>query len=134
MAEQKQIEIHNENDIVNARQIGRDIARRNRFSPVDCVQIATAVSELARNIFLYAKTGIVLIRIISSGGKTGIEITSRDNGIGIKNTELVMRDGYSTSNGLGLGLPGVKRIMDDFEIKSELGRGTVVKILKWIKR
>ena len=96
--------------------------------------IATAISELARNIVLYAKRGEVIMRRIDNPYAThtiGMLIIARDNGPGIRNIHDVLRDGYSTSGGLGLGLPGIRRLMDDFTIESELGQGTTVTIRKW---
>jgi serine/threonine-protein kinase RsbT len=134
MSEAK-LEIHNENDIVTARKRGRDIAGEIGFKAVDCAKIATAISELARNIFLYTRGGVILIRVVSDNGtKSGIEIIASDTGPGIEDIDLVMRDGYTTSNGLGLGLPGTKRLMDEFELKSEPGTGTTVRVGKWLAR
>jgi serine/threonine-protein kinase RsbT len=134
MSEAK-LEIQNENDIVTARKKGRDIAGEIGFRAVDRAKIATAISELARNIFLYAQGGFILIRVVSDNGtKSGIEIIARDTGPGIQDIDLVMRDGYTTSNGLGLGLPGTKRLMDEFELKSEPGTGTTVRVGKWLVR
>lgn len=129
--EQVVVPIHSEYDIVTARHKVREICSKLDLSSVDQTLIATAVSELARNIVEYAQSGEIIIQLMNSNGRKGIVITARDNGPGIPNIELAMKDGYSTSKGLGLGLPGSKRIMDEFEITSHVGRGTTVIIKKW---
>jgi serine/threonine-protein kinase RsbT len=134
-SDDKQIEILNEEDIVSARQLGRDIAKKYGFKLVESTQIAAAISELARNIIIYAQKGIIAIKMVLQGNDIqGIEIVAQDSGPGIENIELVMRDGYSTSRGLGLGLPGTKRLMDEFVLQSEPGRGTTVIVKKWLNK
>ncbi len=118
-------------DIVTARSSARDIAKSLGFGAVDQARIATAVSELARNIFLYASTGIITSRPVEKNGRKGIEIVCEDQGPGIESIEQVMQDGYTTSRGMGMGLPGAKRLMDDFEIDSNLGVGTKITCRKW---
>jgi serine/threonine-protein kinase RsbT len=103
------------------------------FSATDATLIATAISELARNIVIYAGQGEVELQSVETSQKKGIMISARDSGPGIRSIEDVLRDGYSTSGGLGLGLPGVKRLMDEFAIESELRQGTAVTIKKWLK-
>jgi serine/threonine-protein kinase RsbT len=98
---------------------------------VDQARIATAVSELARNIFLYADSGQVTARAVERNGRKGIEIEFQDQGQGIANIDQVMQDGYSTSRGMGMGLPGARRLMDEFDIQSTLGVGTTVVCRKW---
>lgn len=102
------------------------------FRKTQRFKTATATSELARNILRYATEGIITISKLSENGKTGIEIVAEDKGPGIEDVELAMQDGYSTSGSLGLGLPGSKRMMDEFEIKTILGEGTKVTIRKWL--
>jgi serine/threonine-protein kinase RsbT len=128
-----QVGIRSDVDIVLARQKGRAMAADIGFSATDSTLIATAISELARNIVTYAQHGEVLMRSVESTHTKGILIIARDGGPGIRNIHDVLRDGYSTSGGLGLGLPGVKRLMDEFVIESELGRGTTVTVKKWLK-
>jgi serine/threonine-protein kinase RsbT len=118
-------------DIVTARQEGRQLAALLGFSSGDATIVATAISELARNIVLYAKRGEIVLTLAERGGELGLAITARDEGAGIPDVERVLRRGYSTSGGLGLGLPGVRRMMDEFEIVSEAGKGTVVTAKKW---
>lgn len=120
-------------DVVIARQRGREIASLLGFSASDLALIATAISELARNIVLYAGTGEIEIGHVEQMERRGIEIVARDQGPGIRNIPQAMRDGFSTSGGLGLGLPGVKRLMDEFEIQSRPGRGTTVTVRRWTR-
>lgn len=123
--------IRSDVDVLKARQYGKELASSLRFSSSERTVIATAISEIARNTVLYAKSGRLLIRLIAQGRRRGILIVARDEGPGIADLSLVMQDGYSTSRGLGIGLPGARRLMDEFEIESELGKGTVVTMKKW---
>jgi serine/threonine-protein kinase RsbT len=118
-------------DIVLCRQKGRELAVQLGFPYSDGALIATAISELARNIVSYARGGRIEISPVEMGGRTGIEVIAQDEGPGIRNIDLAMRDGYSTSGGLGLGLPGVRRLMDTFEIVSKDGTGTTITTIKW---
>jgi serine/threonine-protein kinase RsbT len=119
-------------DIVIARQKGRALAEALGFSITDVVMVATSISELARNIVLYAKRGEVILGVtIDKLGKRGIVVVARDDGPGIRDVKQAMQSGYSTSGSLGLGLPGVRRLMDDFQIVSEAGKGTIVTARKW---
>ena len=127
------VNIQKEWDIVGARQIGRDFARKIGFGTVDQARIATAISELARNIYLYAGTGKICFETIEEIDHKGIAIIAMDNGPGIREISKVMEDGYTTSGGLGAGLPGVKRLMDEFDIISEVGKGTEIKAIKWVR-
>jgi len=131
MAQGKAAVIRSDLDIVIARTLARDTAKTLGFGAIDQARIATAVSELARNIFLYAGTGTVTVREIERTGRKGLEVICEDQGPGIANIELVMRDGYSTSRGMGMGLPGAKRLMDEFEIRSSEGVGTTIICRKW---
>jgi serine/threonine-protein kinase RsbT len=131
MVQGKSAVIRSDLDIVIARTMARDTAKALGFGAIDQARIATAVSELARNIFLYAGTGQVIVREIEKNGRKGIEIVCEDQGPGIANIDLVMQDGYSTSRGMGMGLPGAKRLMDEFSIKSQEGVGTTVTCRKW---
>ena len=125
--------IRSDADIVAARQQGRSLAAAIGFTATDATLIATAISELARNIITYAGQGEVAMRGVENPQRKGIVISARDSGPGIRSIDDVLRDGYSTSGGLGLGLPGVKRLMDAFAIESELRRGTTVTVKKWLK-
>jgi serine/threonine-protein kinase RsbT len=118
-------------DVLVARQKARGLAAPLRFSSGELTLIMTAISEIARNIVLYAKRGEIAMQLVEQGRRRGISIVARDQGPGIANIDQVMADGYSTSGGLGLGLPGSKRLMDDFNLVSALGCGTVVTMVKW---
>ena len=120
-------------DIISARKKGRELAAQLGFSPSDLTLIATAISELARNILLYAKRGQIILRLITAGSVRGLAITACDKGPGISDVRRALQDGYSTSRSLGLGLPGVRRLMDDFEIESVVNGGTTVTVKKWKK-
>lgn len=123
--------IVSDSDLIDARQKGRALAEQLGFSPSELTLIATAISELARNIIRYAKRGEIVIQAVNSGPKEGIAVVARDEGPGIADVERALQAGYSTSGGLGLGLPGVRRIMDEFDLESELGLGTTVTVIKW---
>jgi serine/threonine-protein kinase RsbT len=130
-SEEVTVPIGSDVDIVKARQEGRRVAGNVGFSLTDLVLVATAISELARNIVRYARKGEIVIRSVTNSAHGGIEIIARDEGPGIKDIEQVLQVGFSTSAGLGLGLPGVRRLMDEFEIQSKLGQGTTVSTKKW---
>jgi serine/threonine-protein kinase RsbT len=125
------VPISSDADIVTARQHGRALAGQLGFSSTDLTLIATAISELARNIVLYAGRGELTLELVERGGRRGIVLAARDEGPGIADVARAMRDGFSTSGGLGLGLPGVRRVMDEFEIVSKVGHGTTVTARKW---
>ncbi|MGA9225192.1 MAG: anti-sigma regulatory factor [Mesobacillus sp.] len=127
------VTIINEWDIVAARQLGRNVAKELGFGTVDQARITTAISELARNIYLYAGKGQICIDKLYDGGKVGLRINAVDSGPGIKEIRQVMEDGFSTSGGLGAGLPGVKRLMDEFDIESTPGQGTQIRASKWLR-
>ncbi len=126
-----QLPISSDLDLVRAREQGRVLAGQLGFQQSDLTLVATAISELARNIVRYARRGEIVLRQAEDGGIPGIVIIARDEGPGIPDVNRAMEQGYSTSGGLGLGLPGVRRIMDEFEIVSEVGKGTVVTVVKW---
>ncbi|WP_445490559.1 anti-sigma regulatory factor [Niallia sp. 03133] len=133
MGDQSCVKIINEWDIVAARQLGRNVAKELGFGTVDQARITTAISELARNIYLYAGQGQICIEKLAENGKTGLLLSAVDNGPGIKDIRQVMQDGFSTSGGLGAGLPGVKRLMDEFNIETAVGQGTDIKAIKWLR-
>ena len=130
-AEEVEVAISSDQDIVLARQKGRAMAIELGFSSGDATLIATAISELARNILSYARRGKISLKIVHASSRQGISIIASDSGPGIRDIRQAMRDGFSTSGSLGLGLPGVRRLMDEFEIASEPGRGTIVTVKKW---
>lgn len=125
------VAIVSDQDIVSARQKGRALAVELGFSAVDATFIATAISELARNILAYARRGEIVIGRLGDSTRRGILIVASDDGPGIADTSQALRDGFSTSGSLGLGLPGVRRLMDEFKITSRPAAGTVVKVTKW---
>jgi serine/threonine-protein kinase RsbT len=127
------VSIHSEADIVAARQQGRALAAELGFSSGDLTLIATAISEVARNIVAYAKRGEILLSHTNQGSRRGIVVVARDEGPGIPDIAQAMQDGYSTSRGLGLGLPGAKRLMDEFDIASQAGKGTTIVMKKWAR-
>jgi serine/threonine-protein kinase RsbT len=126
------VAIRSDADIVTTREQGRALARRIGFAGSDLTVIATAISELGRNILTYAGSGEIVLRPSRARGKHGILIVASDEGPGIPDLALALQDGYSTSNSLGLGLPGTRRLMDEFDIDSVGGRGTVVTVKKWV--
>jgi len=133
MAERILVPIRDELDIVRARQEGRQMAKNMGFGAVDLARIATAISELARNIYTYAQTGEIQLEEIAKGNRRGIQVMAVDQGPGIPNIEEAMRDGFTTSNGLGAGLPGTRRLVDEFEIESYVCQGTRVTVRKWLR-
>ena len=133
MTIETRLSIRQEQDIVTARQSARAAASQLGFGPIDQSRIATAVSELTRNVIRYASngTGDMLIREVSSERGVGLQIVVSDDGPGIADIQQVMQDGFTSGHGLGLGLPGTRRLMDEMELRSEVGSGTVVTIVKW---
>ena len=124
------VSVTSSEDVVVARSAGREVAKDLEFSMSEATLVATAISELARNMVTYAGHGEIRISLVSNGTRRGIIVVARDEGPGIKDIDLAMRQGYSTSGGLGIGLPGVRRIMDEFAITSD-GGGTTVTVTKW---
>ena len=125
------VAINSDQDIVLARQKGRVMATELGFSTGDATLIATAISELARNIISYARKGQITLKMVNGLNRQGISVIATDDGPGIPDISQALRDGFSTSGSLGLGLPGVRRLMDEFEITSQPGRGTIVAVKKW---
>jgi RNA polymerase sigma factor (sigma-70 family) len=120
-------------DVVLARQAAREVAARAGFAPTDLTVIATAVSEVARNIVKFAEVGEVVVELLSEP-RTGVRVVARDTGPGIADLDRALADGYSSYRGLGLGLPGARRLMDEFAIASERDHGTTVTMTKWLQR
>jgi serine/threonine-protein kinase RsbT len=128
-----EIPVTSDKDVVAARQQGRALAVELGFTSSDATLIATAISELSRNIVTYAGTGVVVLRRVTGPRGFGLTIEALDRGPGIADVERAVRDGYSSSGGLGLGLPGVRRLMDEFQVNSSLGNGTSVVVTKWLR-
>ena len=128
------IVIARDSNIVEVRSAARDLATRIGFTGTDQVLIATAVSEIARNIIEYAGTGEIpcSCRWLQDRFRRGVQVVARDRGPGIADLSLAMQDGYSGSGSLGLGLPGSRRLMDEFVVESALGKGTTVTMRKWL--
>jgi serine/threonine-protein kinase RsbT len=121
-------------DIVAARQKGRSMAVEIGFEGSDVTLIAAAISEVSRNIVEHAGAGEIILRCIHKGAKQGISVVASDQGPGIADIERAMEYGYSTGNGMGVGLPGAKWLMDDFDIESKAGAGTIITMNKWLHR
>ena len=129
---EERIAIESDNDVVTARQRARELAARLELTSTDQTLLATALSEVARNITTYAKRGEVLLSIVrDNGGREGIRVVARDRGPGIADVEQAMQDGYTSGGGLGLGLPGARRLVDEFEIETGPTEGTTVTLVKW---
>ncbi|HET8947335.1 MAG TPA: anti-sigma regulatory factor [Candidatus Polarisedimenticolia bacterium] len=133
LVQEETIAILSDSDVVKARQVGRTLAASIGFSATDQALIATAISELARNIVLYARQGEVRVDALANGGRRGLIVVARDDGPGIPDIERALEPGFSTSGGLGLGLPGVRRLMDEIKVESKRGRGTTVTARKWLR-
>lgn len=130
-APETHVAIEHEGDIVTARQKGRELAASRGLSLTEQTLVATAISEVARNIVVYAGRGEVVLAPVEKNGRRGVMVVARDEGPGIANPDLAMRDGYTTGQSLGMGLPGAKRLMDEFQLRSAVGKGTVVTMKKW---
>ena len=133
-ADPVRIVIVDDADIVSARQQGRETAEKLGLSATESTLVATAISEIARNIMSHAGEGEIAIHLVAVEGARGIEVVARDDGPGIADIERAMQDGYSTGPGLGLGLPGARRLMDEFDVMSEVGVGTTVVMRKWCSK
>ena len=133
MADDARVAIRTDADVVTARQEARTMGAALGFSSTDLTLLATAISEVARNITAYAGEGEVLLRVLHDGGRAGIEVVASDEGPGITDVELAMQDGYTTGNGLGLGLPGTRRLVDEFELQTATGEGTRIRLVKWAR-
>ena len=133
MERETRVAIRHESDIVAARREGRSIGQHLGFSSGELTVIATAISEIARNIVVYAKAGEIHLGIETVNGKKALMVIAKDEGPGIANIERAMMDGYSSAGGLGLGLPGARRLMDEFHIHSEVGKGTTVTMKKFAR-
>lgn len=133
-AQQGEMKITSENDIGMARKVVRNAATEIGFGITDVTRIVTAASELTRNIYHYALTGMMYWRYVNKGTCAGLELTFQDSGPGIPDIEKAMEIGFSTGKGLGMGLPGSKRLMDEMKIESTVGQGTTVVVRKWMRQ
>jgi serine/threonine-protein kinase RsbT len=125
------VDVNHPDDIVIARQAGHELARQLGFSLTDVTMIATAISEIARNITSYAGKGEVRVGVQYRDGRRALVVRAEDDGPGIRDVDRALEDGYSTGSGLGLGLPGARRLMDRLVVESTPGAGTVVEMWKW---
>ena len=123
--------VRTEQDVVLARQLVRRLAQELTFSLVDQTKIVTAASELARNTVVYGGGGTLRCEILKDGGRSGLRLTFEDQGPGIPDMELAMKDGWTSGRGMGMGLSGAKRLVNEFEIVSEVGAGTRVTVTRW---
>ncbi len=128
---QVRVFIRDESDVVVARRRARELASQQRFSEAEAEALATAVTEIARNIVVHAGGGEILFGQAVDGPRRGVVVIARDAGPGIPNIEQAMQDGFSTKHGLGFGLPGARRLVDEFGIESKTGAGTTVTLRKW---
>ena len=119
-------------DIVTARQKGRSLALELGFEGADVTLVAAAISEVARNIVEYAENGEIVLQRLNNGSKRGLCVVARDQGPGIADVSQAMQYGFSSRKGLGVGLPGAKLLMDEFDISSKIGVGTTVTMRKWL--
>lgn len=131
MADEIRVVIERDDDVVVARSEARKLATELGFASTDLTLLATAISEIARNITAYAGSGELLIRPLRRGRRQGVEVVARDRGPGIADVEKALRDGFTTGRGLGLGLPGARRLVDEFSIDTQVGAGTTVTMVKW---
>jgi serine/threonine-protein kinase RsbT len=131
VSEAYRVAITTDADVVTARQRARSMGGELGFTSTDLTLLATAISEVARNITAYAGEGEIVVSVRNNGEQLGIRVVARDAGPGIDDVDLALRDGYSTGEGLGLGLPGARRLVDEFAIDTAPGRGTVVTMVKW---
>jgi RNA polymerase sigma factor (sigma-70 family) len=131
VAGEVRIPIQADADVVTARKQGRELAARAGFSATELTIIATAISEIARNIVMFAERGEIIVTLVGENGRQGVTVVARDSGPGISDLERALQDGYSGYGGMGLGLPGSRRLMDEFEISSEVDKGTTVTMTKW---
>ena len=131
MAGEVRIPIQTDADVVTARRQGRELAVQAGFSATELTVIATAISEIARNIVMFANRGEILVSLVGENSRQGVTVVARDAGPGIPDLERAFQDGYSGYGGMGLGLPGSRRLMDEFEITSEVDKGTTVTMTKW---
>jgi serine/threonine-protein kinase RsbT len=130
-AKDETLQIRTSTDVVQVRQAVRNLATALGFSLIDQTKLVTAASELARNTLEHGGGGTVLIQTVSSGVKPGIRLTFEDHGPGIPDVKLALTDGYTTGNGMGLGLSGSKRLVNDFDLQSKVGEGTRITVTKW---
>ena len=127
----EEVPIASDADVVRVRQLVRAFATRAELSLVDQTKLVTATSELARNTLVYGGGGVATVEMVTDGRRTGVRGSFHDDGPGIADTTLALADGWSSGKGLGLGLSGARRLVDEFDLDTEVGRGTRVTVVKW---
>lgn len=125
------LSLQSDGDVVKARQLVREWTAEAKFNLVEQTKLITAASELARNTIIHGGGGTLRMETLNNGARTGLRLTFEDQGPGIPDIELAMRDGYTTGSGLGLGLGGAKRLVNEFQIHSETGKGTRITVIRW---
>jgi serine/threonine-protein kinase RsbT len=125
------VRIRDESDVVIARRRSRELAAQQGLSKAAAEALATAITKIARNIVVHAGSGEIIFGAVADATRRGVIVTARDTGSGIRDIEQAMQDGFSTGNGLGSGLPGARRLVDEFEIESKVGAGTTITLRKW---
>lgn len=133
LGDDAEIAIAADGDVVRVRQLARSFAQRAKLSLVDQTKLVTATSELARNTLNYGGGGTAELALVAKGRRTGVRACFRDEGPGIPDVELAMTDGWTSGNGLGLGLSGARRLVDEFDLTTEAGKGTTVTVVKWTR-
>jgi anti-sigma regulatory factor (Ser/Thr protein kinase) len=131
VAGEVRVPIQTDADVVTARKQGRELAAQAGFSATELTVIATAISEIARNIVMFAERGEIRVSLVGDDGRQGVTVVARDAGPGIPDLDRALQDGYSGYGGMGLGLPGARRLMDEFAISTEVDKGTTVTMTKW---
>ncbi|MER6398946.1 anti-sigma regulatory factor [Kitasatospora sp. NPDC001603] len=131
--EQESIPVRSNDDVVRARQLVRSLAQRCKLSLVDQTKLVTAASELARNTLVYGGGGVMRTGLVRRDTRLGVTAVFEDNGPGIADVDLALTDGWTSGSGLGLGLSGARRLVDDFVLDTEVGRGTLVSVIKWAR-
>lgn len=129
----EQQEIRSDADVVRVRQTVRSLAVAAKLSLIDQTKMVTAVSELARNTLVYGGGGTVVLQVVTEGAQTGVQATFADEGPGIEDVDQALTDGWTSGSGLGLGLSGARRLVDEFALETEVGRGTTVRVVKWAR-
>lgn len=129
----EQQEIRSDADVVRVRQTVRSLAVAAKLSLIDQTKMVTAVSELARNTLVYGGGGTVILQVVTEGAQTGVQATFADEGPGIEDVDQALTDGWTSGSGLGLGLSGARRLVDEFALETEVGRGTTVRVVKWAR-
>lgn len=129
----RHLDIRDSTDVIPARQEGREMARELGFGLADQTRIATAISELSRNVVQHAGRGTIALRVVRADGRDGLEVVVSDEGPGIVDVELALQEGFSTRGSLGFGLPGTRRLVDEFELASRPGQGTTVTVRMWLQ-